>query len=592
MAGSHDTRHQAVEKTDILIIGGGSSGCVLAARLSEDGSRRVTLVESGPDIAEGAIPAAIRSPYPSRAFFSREYFYENLTAHLGQTLADGVTRPAPRFEQARVLGGGSSINGMCGNRGAPTDYDEWAASGAEGWGWDDVLPYFRKLERDLDFSGPYHGQDGPIPISRIPAEKRSGFSKEVVKALASRGVKVLDDQNGFWEDGVTRVALTADEAGHRAPTSTTYLSAKVRSRPNLRIHTDTTATRLRLSGRTVVGADFESQGRRFSIMAPETIVCAGAIHTPVLLMRSGIGPAADLQRLGVPVVADLLGVGRHLLEHPALGLSCFLERSARQGTEELHHNQAHWRLSSGLDGIPAGDLNVAVLARSAWHAIGEQIATFYLFVNKSYSEGSVTLRSADPTAAPLIDFRLLSDPRDRQRMVSMFREVAAFALSSELDGVRGEVFPTVFSDRVRAVSRPGLWNAVQTSIFARMLDAVGPGLRRLLIRRFIAPTDIHDLLADDTALDDFVDKAVVGVWHACGTCKMGGPDDPLAVTDTRGVVRGVDGLRIGDASLMPTIPCANTNLPTIMVAERIADFMKQGRRRIETVQAAPSEPGN
>jgi 5-(hydroxymethyl)furfural/furfural oxidase len=215
---------------------------------------------------------------------------------------------------------------------------------------------------------------------------------------------------------------------------------------------------------------------------------------------------------------------------------------------------------------------MAVLARTAWHAVGAQLGTFYLWINKSYSEGEVTLRSTDPSQSPLIDFHLLSDRRDHERMKIAFRTIADLALDPQLDAVRHEVFPTIFSDRVRAVSAPTNWNAFQTTVFAKILDT---GIARgQLIKSFIAPTDIKELLANDALLDQFLHDAIVGVWHACGSCRMGADDDPLAVTNSSGVVRGVSGLRICDASLMPSIPCANTNLPTIMLSERMSDLIK------------------
>jgi len=565
---------------DYLIVGGGTAGCVLAARLSEDPAVRVVLVEAGPDVSQASMPPEIRSGYPGKAYFTRAFFFDDLTARTTDIPGQSGKRVAAQYEQARVLGGGSSINGLVGNRGSPDDYDEWEALGAAGWGWDEVLPYFRKLERDQDFDGEYHGSDGPIPIRRLKPEECSGFTRACVEALAAQGFERIEDQNGAWRDGVMRVAVTMDADGQRVSAATGYLTPHVRARANLRVLTGTRVERLVFDGRRVTGAvaaggdAATAQGDR-NLTAREVIVTAGAINTPALLMRSGIGPAAALAALGIAVVADAPGVGERLREHPALGISCFLKADARFRSTETHHTQAHLRFSSGLDGCPPSDLHMALLARSAWHRLGEQLGTFYLWVNKPYSEGSVTLASPDPAAPPLVDFRLLSDPRDLARMRHVFRYFAAFAGAPALDGVRGSVFPTIFSDRVRKVSRPGAWNQLQLAVLAGLLDRAGP-LRDRLIRALISQVDLKALLADEAALDAYLAKAVVGVWHANGTCRMGPADDPRAVTDPAGRVRGVAGLRVADASVMPSIPRANTNLPVIMLAERMADLVKAG----------------
>jgi 5-(hydroxymethyl)furfural/furfural oxidase len=564
-------------RPDYMIIGGGTSGCVLAARLSEDPSVRVLLIEAGPDFTEENQPDDIRSSNPSRAFFTREYFFGDMTARLGDvgTLPD-AERPRARYEQARVLGGGSSINGMLANRGAPADYDAWEAQGARGWNWNTVLPYFRKLERDLDAEGPLHGRDGPVAIRRPDPGTFSGFVRGTRDALLATGAEEVEDQNGEWRDGVMRVTTTVNEKRERASAAVSYLTAAVRNRSNLRVLTGVQVLRLAHENGAIIGAEIQGEHGPMLVRAEETILCCGAINTPALLMRSGFGPTETLAAAGVPVIRDIRGVGRNLQEHPALGISCFIRPGMRHLDRKRHHTQVHYRFSSGMEGCPSGDMNMAVIARTAWHDVGGQIGSYYLWINKSYSTGTVDIRSADPRQLPDVDFHLLSDPRDLQRMRDGFRRIAAFALSAALDPIRAEVFPTIFSDRVRQVSRPGRWNAFQTAVLARILDAAGP-LRARLIRSLIAPVDIRDLLADEQALDAYLNKAVVGVWHCAGSARMGAPDDALAVTDERGRVRGVRGVRIGDASLMPSVPCANTNIPTMMLAERIADLVKEER---------------
>jgi len=573
---------------DYLIVGGGSAGCVLAARLSEDPDVNVLLVEAGPDVREDAIPDAIRSSYPSKAFFTREYFFSDLMARFGDVKGQNEPRPLARYEQARVLGGGSTINGMVGNRGAPEDYEEWVSRGAEGWGWDNVLPYFRKLERDLDFDGDFHGKDGPVPIKRLSHDQVSGFVHKTVDVLKARGFEYIDDQNGAWRDGVMPVAVTMDETEHRATAATCYLTPAVRGRDNLRILTGRQVRRLLIEDGMVVGVEIAANDGTQDIRAGETIVSCGTINTPALLMRSGLGPADVLHNAGAEIVREIPGIGAHLREHPAVGISCFVRPGFRHTAPDTHHTHAHLRFSSGLEGCPESDLMIAVLSRSAWHAVGAQLGTYYLWINKSYSEGYVRLASADPSVAPEIDFRLLSDERDLKRMREAFRWTAALALDPGLDEARLDVFPTIFSDRVRNVSRPGRWNAFQTAVFATILDYVGFARSRL-IRSLIAPVDIRSLLDDDAVLDAYLHRAVVGVWHPVGTCRMGRADDPAAVTDPQGRVHHVQGLRICDASLMPSVPCANTNIPTIMVAERISDLIRTAAARPDARQARDKE---
>ena len=219
---------------DVVILGGGSAGCVLAARLSERPGTRVLLVEAGPDVRPGAVPASISSPYPGRAYFNPAYTWPGLRATMGSVVSNTAPRTVRAYEQARLLGGGSSINGIGANRGAPSDYDEWAALGAEGWDWAGVLPYFRKLERDADYGGsdPLHNDDGPMPIRRVPRAHHTGFASAIEGELGARGYASRDDQNGAWQDGVFPITVNLDEEGRRASAATAYLTAAVRQRQN------------------------------------------------------------------------------------------------------------------------------------------------------------------------------------------------------------------------------------------------------------------------------------------------------------------------------------------------------------------------
>jgi 5-(hydroxymethyl)furfural/furfural oxidase len=561
---------------DYVILGGGSSGCVLAARLSENPRASVLLIEAGKDVTAETAPADVLASYPGRAYFNPDFTWPGLNVLLGGVSTnDPANRRRARYEQARILGGGSSINGLIANRGAPSDYDGWEEMGATGWNFASVLPYFRKLERDLNFSGEYHGKDGPITVRRYPTEDWAGFVKIVADVLGKRGLPIVPDQNGKWEDGVMPVATSIDENDRRVSCAMAYLTPAVRARKNLTIRTETLVRRILFEGTRAIGAEIANGGGSEIVQGRELILTCGAIHSPALLMRSGVGAPDELARHGIAPVAALPGVGRNLIEHPSVSVSCYLRHDGRLHNLERHHTQAQVRFSSRLPGIPAGDMCLAVLARSGWHALGRRVGSLYFFVNKAYSQGTVALRSPDPRDEPLVDFRMLSDRRDLERLRNAFRFVAGIAAAPELDGIRTKIFPTNYSDRVRGVSVPSLRNAMQMGVLAGMLDTL-PVLRGFLIDTLVTSgVTLADVLADDATLEAYLQKSVAGVWHPVGSCRMGRDGDPLAVTTPAGRVRGTQGLRVSDASVMPSIPCANTNISTIMVAERMADLIKR-----------------
>lgn len=562
---------------DYLILGGGSAGCVLAARLSEDPNRKVMLVEAGADLTKATMAAHVRSRYPGQAYLDPGNIWPDLVAHYGTATPGTQTR---RYEQGRILGGGSAVNAMVANRGAPADYDEWGSLGAEGWSFEACLPYFRKLERDVDFDGRYHGKDGPIPIRRISDQKMSPFVKAVTGAFEKQGFARQADQNGEWKDGLYVGAIAVSDDGERVPTSVAYLTEAVRKRPNLEIVTGHLAHRLVIADGRATGTVIAptAGGPERTIFAGETIISSGALHTPALLMRSGIGPAAELAKHGIAVVTDKPGVGANLMEHPSTAVSAYLPPALRLGDLAEHHDHAILRFTSDLPGAPPGDMHAAMIARSGWHSIGQRIGTLFIWLNKPFSRGSTTIAGADPHAEPKVDFQLLSDRRDLERLKYGFKVGAKALLALSEGGTTGPAFPTTYSARVARVAAPGLFNTLQRGAFSGMLDAAGP-FRPWLVRNVITlGLDIRQMMSDDKTLTDFINGGVGGVWHASGTCRMGRADDPAAVTAADGRVHGIAGLRICDASLMPSIPRANTNTPTIMMAELIADLIKGQKR--------------
>jgi 5-(hydroxymethyl)furfural/furfural oxidase len=565
---------------DYIIVGGGSAGSVMANRLSAHSANRVLVCEAGQDTPDGRVPAEILDSYPGTAYFDPRFHWTELKAHtevISHNNPQENRPPLRKYEQARVLGGGSSINGQLANRGAPSDYAEWEARGAAGWGWRDVLPYFKKVERDLDFDGPFHGKEGRIPVRRIFPDLWNGHAKAAAAAFAAAGFEYLPDQNGEFKDGYFPITIS-NAYDRRVSAAIGYLDPATRLRSNLAISTQTVVTGLRLDGARCVGVRALVAGRAQEFRGHDVILCSGAIHSPAHLLRAGIGPPGQLRDLGIAVVAALPGVGQGLMDHPSISLSAFVKPEARLNGLTRRHIMVGLRYSSGMGGAPAGDMFAVVINKSAWHAVGEQIGSLLLAVYKTYSEsGQVRLAAADWRREPIVEFNLLSDRRDLERLMDAFRRAGRIQQSPALQSVTSDPFPASYSERVKKVGEVTPRNRLITAMLARLLD--GPAaLRRALIDRVIVEGFRFDeLMRDDDALEAFTRRAAIGVWHASCTCRMGREDDPMAVTDTAGRVRGVAGLRVVDASLFPVVPCANTNFPTLMTAEKIADAVLAGR---------------
>ncbi len=560
---------------DFIIVGGGSAGSVLANRLSAKSANKVLLLEAGPDTPHGAVPKEILDSYPGTAYFDPRFHWTKLRVRTEVVSHNNPTEAPPpfrKYEQARVLGGGSSINGQLANRGAPTDYAEWEARGARGWNWDGVLPYFRKVERDMDFDGPYHGKEGHIPVRRIFPEHWTGFAKAAAKAFEAQGWKYVEDQNGAFEDGY--LPLTHSNANEqRVSAAIGYLGPETRLRKNLTISTSTEVSGLIFEGNRCVGVRAQVKGSAQEFRANEVILCSGAIHSPAHLMRAGIGPVGHLKDLGIDVRAALPGVGQRLTDHPAISVSAYLRPQGRQNDFTRRHMTLGLRYSSGIGDLPPGDMFVSVVSKSAWHDVGKRIASMLIWVNRTCSErGEVKLVSRDSREEPLVEFNLLSDRRDLERLMDGFKRMGQAYAHPELQKVTTNPFPAAYSDRVRGLGVVCTKNKIITGIAGRLLD--GPqSLRNYLFDNYIVEGFKYDqVMQDDEALEAFVRKATIGVWHASCTCRMGEDGDPMAVTDAQGRVRGgISGLRVVDASIFPMVPSANTNFPVLMSAEKIAD---------------------
>jgi 5-(hydroxymethyl)furfural/furfural oxidase len=464
---------------------------------------------------------------------------------------------------------------MVAYRGTPDDYAEWEAHGAAGWGWNDVLPFYRKLERDLDFGGEMHGKDGPVPIRRTKPDDWAPLSKAVHSYAQERQIPFIADMNADFRDGYGAVPMS-NWPDKRASAAICYLDAAVRARGNLTIINGAAATGFIFEGRRVVGVTVRIGGEAKEFRAREVVLSAGGVHSPAFLMRQGIGSAAHLREHGVEVRADLPGVGENLSNHAIVFVGLLQNKDARQAEALRPHPMSAFRYSSGLPGAPPADMYINVQCKTSWSPLGFQVANLAPTLLKPMARGRVSL--AGPDAPPCVEFNFTGHELDLKRFMQGFRRAVEILGHERVRAMSGVTFPVKFTDRLRRLNRITFTNKIQSAVIATLIDLVpplaGPIFSTLADRR----VDLAALVKDDEALAEHIQQNVAGTFHPVGTCRMGRANDRDAVVDSAGRVRGISGLRVIDASIMPTAPRGNTNIPTIMLAEKIAMAMADEAR--------------
>ena len=511
---------------DVIIVGGGSAGCALAARLTEDPARSVLLLEAGPDYVDFEHwPTELRDGTSQEASTPGAAFNWSYEA----TASERQTEPI-QIARGRVLGGSGAVNGQVFLRGLPEDYDSWAAQGNDQWAYRHVLPFFRKLESDADVQDDFHGSDGPIPVVRASRDAWHPFQHAFLQACTGQGYPEDPDMNHPSSEGVGPAPMN-NPAGIRMNCALAYLSA-ARHRLNLTIRGNVLVRCVLFDGRTAVGVEAESGGEVFTAYGREIVVCASGIASPQLLMLSGVGPAGHLAELGIPTVQDLPGVGQNLRDHPLVYIDTALHPDYAPAEFTGSRIQTLLRYTTaGSDS--RNDMHVYVNnVASGPSPLGsgpgaeQPMLRMTCILQSAESQGVLRLASAHPNDKPVIDYRYLRSERDRRRLREAVR------------------------------------------LCRRVLDQ--PSFRSIA-GDTVSPT--ADEIASDAALDDWLLRNVFTTFHTSGSCRMGPADDPMAVVDQYCRVHGVENLRVVDLSICPNVVRANTNATAIMIAERAAGWI-------------------